>query len=135
MPAARHRLVVLAIAAAGLTSCSSVADAFGPGVPAKEVLVAYLGDLVRGDCAQGARLTTGTFGHGNGELCGATRVTKAVVVPGDPATPSGTEVVYATALTTSGDGVSLAPGDMTWFYDLQEQPNGSWRIAGGGSGP
>lgn len=80
-------------------------------------------------------LATATFSKGNGELCGEARV-DGFRIMGDPATPSSDEVVFATTLTTGGstDG-SVPAGDMTWFYTLERQPGGAWRITGGGSGP
>jgi hypothetical protein len=99
------------------------------------VLDAYLRALVASDCADGRKLTTATFVAGNGELCGDTRVSDYKVNP-VPARPNSTEAVYVTTITTSGtsDG-SVAFGSMTWFYDLVQQPDGAWRIVGGGSGP
>jgi hypothetical protein len=101
---------------------------------AEVVLDAYLRALVADDCDTGRRLATATFAWGSGELCGATRVTAYTINP----VPAGsaTEKVFATTITTSGtaDG-SIQAGAMTWFYDLMQQADGSWRLAGGGSGP
>jgi hypothetical protein len=74
------------------------------------------------------------FGFGNGELCGHTTV-RSFAFDGPPATPSDNEVVFATTLDTTGSAGSIEPGSLTWFYDLLRQPDGAWRIAGGGSGP
>ena len=44
---------------------------------------------------------------------------------------------YSTTLTItrgSGDG-SVAAGERIWFYQLDQQPSGAWRLTGGGSGP
>ena len=99
------------------------------------VLDAYLHALLSGDCAAGHALGTETFRKGNGELCGETTVILARV-NGDPATPSSDEVVFASTLVTTGtaDG-SVPAGEITWFYALGRQPDGSWRLTGGGSGP
>ena len=99
------------------------------------VLDAYLHALLSGDCAAGHALGTETFRKGNGELCGETTVISARV-NGDPATPSSDEVVFASTLITTGtaDG-SVPDGEITWFYALGRQPDGSWRLTGGGSGP
>ena len=79
-------------------------------------------------------LATARFTKGNGELCGATDVSSYTISP----VPAGTanEKVFATTITTSGtaDG-SIQAGATTWFYDLVQQADGSWRLAGGGSGP
>jgi hypothetical protein len=102
--------------------------------PPAAVLDAYLKALNGGDCQTARALVTSTFTVGNGELCGAVRVSAYSVNP-TPATPPDGEVIFATTLTTSGDGVSIPAGDVTWFYDLVHQPSGAWRIVGGGSGP
>lgn len=99
------------------------------------VLDAYLRALVAGDCETGRKLVTETFRTGNGELCGGTGVT-AYRIDLTPARPSPDEVVFGTWLTTTGsDDGSILPGDLGWFYSLRRQPNGSWRIVGGGTGP
>ncbi len=105
-------------------------DSAGPDV----VLDAYLRSLVAGDCDTGWKLATETFTKGNGELCGATDVT-AYEIDGK-AQPSADEVVFGTTVTTTGDnGQSINPGQMIWYYSLKRQPNGAWRITGGGTGP
>jgi hypothetical protein len=71
---------------------------------------------------------------GNGELCGVLDVT-AFTGPDGGARPSDDELVYSTTLTTRGGDRSMPDGDHTWFYSLVRQPDGEWRIAGGGSGP
>lgn len=139
----RGGLLVLALLTVAATASCSAA----PAAPAASsfslppasagadvVLDAYLRALVVGDCPDGRKLTTATFVKGNGELCGDTHVSDYKINP-EPAGDS-TEKVFATTLTTSGtsDG-SVGAGTMTWFYDLVQQPDGSWRIAGGGSGP
>ena len=101
-----------------------------PGV----VLDTYLRALLAGDCDTGGKLATASFRKGNGELCGLTRVT-AYRIDGS-VQPSPNEVVFSSRLTTTGtDDHSIVPGEMIWFYSLQRQPDGSWRLAGGGSGP
>jgi hypothetical protein len=124
-------LVAVAIAGCGNAFVVPPASA-GPAV----VLHAYLDGLVAGNCDAGKVLGTSTFVLGNGELCGATHVRAYSVAPGEPAMPNPNEAVFATTLTTDGsrDG-SVPAGDMTWFYTLERQPDGSWRITGGGSGP
>jgi hypothetical protein len=98
------------------------------------VLGAYLTALRAGDCDTARALTMSTFVVGNGELCGALHVSAFSSLTG-PATPDDREVVFATTLTTNGDGASIPAGDITWFYALDQQPSGAWRLAGGGSGP
>ena len=118
-----------------LVACTSTVavpdDSAGPEV----VLDAYLRALVAGDCETGRALATATFREGNGELCGAVDVT-AFRVDGGPLRPSPDEAVFSTTLTTTGsDDGSIKPGETIRFYSLGRQPNGSWRIVGGGSGP
>jgi hypothetical protein len=119
------------LAACSALSLSPPPDSATPDV----VLRAYLQALVRGDCSAGKVLGTPSFGLGNGELCGQTRVS-SFAINGSPATPNASEVVFATQLVTSGtaDG-TVRPGTLGWFYDLKQQANGAWRLSGGGSGP
>lgn len=130
----RRSLLIGAVAV--LVACSG--PSFSPPTETatpEVVLRAYLEALVRGECSAGKVLGTSSFGFGSGELCGHTTVS-SFIIDGPPAGPTATEVVFATTLVTSGtaDG-SVQPGTLTWFYDLKRQPNGAWRIAGGGSGP
>ena len=123
-------MLVLALAACQ-PAVAVPPDSAGPEV----VLDTYLRALVAGDCDTGRKLATATFGKGSGELCGATRVSAYRIDPGT-ARPSADEVVYSTILTTTGtDDGSVKPGETLWFYSLDRQPSGSWRIAGGGTGP
>lgn len=142
-PAMRRRaaryaalLALLAVVA----GCGSAPEAPTPRIPPPAappgvVLHAYLDSLLVGDCATARLLATSTFRKGNGELCGALSLSAYRVNP-EPATPNANEAVYGTTLTTSGssDG-TVSPGETTWFYDLARQPDGSWRLVGGGSGP
>ena len=99
-----------------------------------EVLSAYLQALRSGDCQSAHALATSSFVHGNGELCGDLTVSAYTPLV-DPATPRDGEVVFATNLTTQGGDGSMPDGLHTWFYALDRQPDGAWRIVGGGSGP
>ena len=128
--------------AAGLTSLlllASCAPAVSlPPEPASPdvVLDTYLRALVAGDCDTGSKLATGAFkGRGYGNLCGETKVT-AYRILGAPAQPNSDERVFATTLTTTGTADGTVPaGQIAWFFTLRQQTGGSWRIAGGGSGP
>jgi hypothetical protein len=124
-------LVLLSIV---LVGCRGGDAAPSPGAAPRDVLQAYLGRLVSNECAKARRLTTATFQVGNGELCGVVRVTSASIDP-IAARPSADEVVFSTRIVASGGGVSLPDGEHVWFYTLRRQPDGEWRIAGGGSGP
>ncbi len=100
-----------------------------------DVLNAYLAAFRANDCATAAKLTTDRFTHGNGELCGAVTIDSYTNASGPAAT--GAEVIYAITLqvvTGSKDG-TIPSGSVLWFYTLQHESNGSWRLTGGGSGP
>lgn len=119
-----------------LAACSrgqSVALPAKDAAPA-EVLTTYLQALRSGDCQSAHALATSSFVHGNGELCGDLTVS-AYTPLGEPATPRDGEVVFGTNLTTKGGDGSMPDGNHTWFYTLDRQPDGTWRIVGGGSGP
>ena len=124
-----------AIAVLVLGSCArDVSAALPPDdAPAAAVLTAYLEFLRSGDCESAHALGTSSFLH-NGELCGDLTVS-AYAPLGDPAVPRDGEVVYMTTLSTRGGDGSMPDGDHTWFYSLDKQAGGAWRIVGGGSGP
>ena len=106
-----------------------------PGQASPEVVLnSYLVALQAGKCEQARAYATPSFVVGNGDLCGALDVLAFGPLTG-PATPQDGEVIFSTTLTTSGDGASIPAGDSLWFYSLVRQPDGSWRIVGGGSGP
>jgi hypothetical protein len=127
------RVALLAVVA--VAACTPAASLPPASAPPEVVLDAYLRALVAGDCDTGRKLATSTFVVGNGELCGATRVSAYQVLL-NPARLMSGEVVFATTITTTGTAdQSIRPGGMIWFYSLDPQPDGSWRIVGGGSGP
>lgn len=105
--------------------------------PPEVVLDAYLRALVAGDCGTSHKLSAGLLllihaGH----LCGQTRVTSYQVLPGGPAHPNAPEAVFTVDLRTTGtDDGTGQPGGLAWFYNLDRQADGSWRITGGGTGP
>jgi hypothetical protein len=126
--------VGLSILALAVAACQP-AVAVPPDSAPEVVLDTYLRALVAGDCSTGRTLATATFQRGNGELCGSTGVT-AYRIEARPARPSADEVVFYTHLKTTGsDDGSIEPGEIGWFYSLDRQPTGAWRIAGGGTGP
>lgn len=131
----RSGIVALTLLAAALVACAAPPVLPPDSAPPAEVLIAYLIALRDGDCDSARLLATPTFTFGNGELCGSVVVSAIGPLVG-PATPSDHEVVFATVLTTGGDGGrSIRPGEVDWFYALERQPNGAWRLTGGGSGP
>lgn len=134
----RRALSVAGVALAGLLAAGGahpVVSRPPDDAPPAVVLDAYLRALVAGDCGTAHALGTSTFSQYNGNLCGATQVSSYRVV-GGPSSPNATERVYATTLVTdgTGDGSNLA-GQLGWFYTLELQPNDTWRLTGGGTGP
>lgn len=100
---------------------------------ASAVLEAYLRAFEAGDCGAAGQVWKGSGEDGN--LCGSTTLSRYQFT-GPPATPSATEVEYAIDLTTTGTGEgSIQPGETLWFFILDRQANGAWRITSGGSGP
>lgn len=104
-------------------------------VSPEAVLDAYLAALLAGDCETARTFATETFTVGSGDLCGGATVEDVRIHPTGPARPSEDEVVIATTLTITGGDASMPDGEQTWFYVLGRQPDGSWRLTGGGSGP
>lgn len=118
-----------------LTACGPAVALPPDSASAKVVLDTYLRALVAGDCDTGRKLAAGAFLQGSGDICGHTDV-KSYGIVGDPAEPSTNERVFATTLTTTGTSDGTVPsGKVTWFFTLDRQPNGSWRLIGAGSGP
>ncbi|HEY8438734.1 MAG TPA: hypothetical protein VIK65_09000 [Candidatus Limnocylindrales bacterium] len=133
--ALRSFFAAVAVLLVAVGGCAPVVT-FPPESAAPAVVLdTYLMALAAGDCQAGRRLALTTFAKGKGELCGETRLI-SYRVDLVPATFSDREVVFAAHLTTTGTADrSVPPGEMLWFYDLLRQPNGAWRLAGGGSGP
>ena len=99
------------------------------------VLEAYLAAFKQGDCVRTEALTAGTFRVGNGQLCGS--VTISDYRNDGFATTADDSRVYSVRLVVSqgsADG-TVPEGDVTWFYSLTRQPDATWLLTGGGSGP
>ena len=125
---------VILLVVAGLAGCGSGAALPPDSAPPEVVLTAYLIALKAGDCGTAHQLADPSFTRSNGDLCGDLHVSAFSPLTG-PATPRDGEVVFSTELTTSGGDFSMRDGQHTVFYTLDRQPNGVWRISGGGSGP
>jgi hypothetical protein len=125
-----------ALAFALLLAACDQTVALPPEQAAPEVVLdSYLRALLAGDCETGRKLVTLSFKRGNGELCGDTRLLAYRIDP-RTARPSPDEIVFSTILTTTGtNDRSIEAGEMIWFYSVSRQPNGFWRLVGGGSGP
>ena len=100
-------------------------------VPPATVLDDYLTAVVANDCSTARALETKDYREGHD--CGMWHIASFGALVG-PATPRDGEVVFDTAVTTHGDD-ALPDGDHLLFFDLIRQPNGAWRVAGGGTGP
>ena len=125
----------LAILVLALAACQAAIAVPPDSATPEVVLDTYLRALVAGDCDSGRKLATATFRMGSGELCGSTHVS-AYRIDAGQAHPSPDEIVFSTRLTTTGtDDGSIEPGEILWFYSLDRQPSGPWRISGGGTGP
>ena len=128
-------LAILMVHAIGACTTSAATPAASPSPPASatDVLTAYLTALKAGDCDRAHTFAAPTFVISNGELCGAVHVSAFTPLLGPTTNPDG--VTFSTDLTTDGDGVSIRPGELMWFYSLARQPDGTWLLIGGGSGP
>lgn len=87
------------------------------------------------DFATADKLTTKAFSTVNGDLCSTVSI-DSYTHPTHPATTNG-EMIYGITLHVVGrskDG-TIPAGDLQWFYTLQHQTDGSWRLIGGGTGP
>lgn len=98
------------------------------------VLRAYLDAVVAGDCTKAHAFAASTFVFGNGELCGRLQMHSYAINP-QPAGNPANDLVFATTIRVTGGDQSMPDGDHTWFYTLKRQPNGAWRLTGGGSAP
>lgn len=127
--------IFILFAVAAVAGCGSGAALPPDSATPDVVLNAYLTALKAGDCGTTHQLfATSNVNVGNGDQCGALHVSAFTPLAG-PATPKAGEVVFSTELTTSGGDFSMPDGQHTWFYTLDRQPSGAWRITGGGSGP
>lgn len=134
-PPVRRAAFALLVGAV-LAACAAGPTVPPDSAPPDVVLTAYLTALVAGDCSGAHALALPSFTAGNGDLCGAITVSAFTPLTA-PATPYGGEVVYATTLTVTrgSDDGSVVAGDHIRFYQLDQQPNGAWRLTSGGSGP
>ena len=106
-----------------------------PSASPRQVVTRYLHALQSGDCDTAHALATSTFVPGNGELCGDVDV-KTFKVAADTASTGLGQITFATQMVTNGSGDgSIPPGELTWFYTVKRQSDGSWRLVSGGSGP
>ena len=120
--------------AANCASCVPAPTLPPDNAPPAVVLTDYLQALQRGDCRTATELAiTLTFNTTNGDLCGVT-IVSVYSISGEPLVVSENEVLYHATLTTSGNASGFPSGEITWFYTLQQQPTGAWRIVDGGAG-
>ena len=126
-----RRVARLALLLFAFSACSTnVAipdDSASPDV----VLDAYLSALAAGDCSTGARLAV----EDGNVLCGHVDVASYGIL-GHPSRIGPDRLIYVTTLLTAGsDDDRVGPGTATWFFSLDKQSSGAWRVAAVGSGP
>ncbi|GEM_PF-1654034 len=107
------------------------ADSLPADAGPREVLQAYLVALKDGDCQAAHTFVTSTFTIGNGELCGGPQILGVGALSG----PASGTTEFATQLTIAHGDDSLPDRQLTWFYQLDRQADGRWRLTSGGSGP
>jgi hypothetical protein len=123
--------IVVACGARAVGRVSMPPDSAEPLV----VLQAWLAAVTAGDCETAHALALPSFKISNGELCGVLKITAIGIIHG-PGVLSANHAAYAAELTTSGsDDGSILPGSLLWFVSIDRQPDGRWRLAGGGTGP
>ena len=129
-----RRFALLACLAIGACQAAPTVQLPADSAEPHDVLIAYLRALMARECATALALTTEGGAQQVADYCGPIRV-RSFQVRGDPAAPNDQERVFSTTLNLQGGEPSLPDGDNTIFFQLIRQPNGAWRIAGGGTGP
>ncbi|MEJ7648339.1 MAG: hypothetical protein WKF57_04710 [Nakamurella sp.] len=101
------------------------------------VVTGYLAAARAGRCEEAAATYWGpppAVGE-RGDLCDST-ISDFDVGPREaPSASARTDVVAATLTTDGSSDQTVPPGTIVWFYQLERQPDGTWRIIEGGSGP
>jgi hypothetical protein len=101
--------------------------------PPVAVLESFLKSLAIRDCEHARAYSTNDGFRQVGGLCDRIVVVHFDVV-GERARSSRDEVVFDAILTIDGRSEGLSGGSR-FFFALERQPSGAWRIAGGGSDP
>lgn len=134
--AATVALGVMCASVAAACSSTRAATIELPGIDASpsQVLDTYLAAFQANDCPQVASLTTPAFVN-NGDLCG--HVTIDSFERGPDHAVVGNETSYAVSLQIASGTLDGTPprNPVLWFFILQRQPDGSWKLTSGGSGP
>lgn len=105
-------------------------DATGP----RGVLEVFLKTLVIHDCAAAMELSTPAGFAEVGGFCERINVVD-FVIRGDAMSDHPDAVTFATRLTIDGANDVMAPGDHAVFFSLAREPDGPWRVSGGGTRP
>lgn len=130
--------IVLAVVLAGCTtSATRVPLPSEPAAP-RTILLAYLDALVAGACASARALAApGLNGFGGGIWCDRPRVIdyRAPFPSDQPGGDPSSQLVYAVEINVMGGDQSLPDGWRVWFFLLEPQPGGMWRVTSTGSGP
>jgi hypothetical protein len=99
--------------------------------PREVVLDAYLSALVAGDCdTAGQFVGSPVYDWGGDAFCGGVTHVVGFRILGDSTWLAMNQVMVETALTTTGftTGMQLPAGDYSFFFDLQQQSSGAWRV-------
>ena len=130
--AAAVGLAVIGSRPSPIPSSSPAALTIPPdSAPPAIVLDAYLRALQAGDCGTASQLTMPlVLGKDYIDLCAVTRVT-AFAIPGDPVVVNFDTVRLTATIRITGVPPSISAGQITWFYSLQRQTSGAWRVIDG----
>lgn len=119
-----------ACSASHLPTTAELAD---PG----RVVRGYLDAAVADDCDGAAGYWVQPEpGYLRGDLCSLGVSSYEIDGADRDTSPSADQRVVAATLTTGGNcDLTVPAGQVLWFFQVLKQPDGSWQIAQGGSGP
>ena len=130
--------IAMALAVAGCGSAATRVPLPSEPAPPRTILLAYLDALVDGDCATARALAApGLNGYPAGIWCDRPRVIDyRAPSPSDaPGGDPSSQLVYAVEINVTRGDESLPDGWRLWFFQLEPQPDGVWRVTSSGSGP
>lgn len=101
------------------------------------VVTGYLTAARAGQCEEAAAVYWSTPDREGprGDLCEFTISAFDVGSHQEPSATERTDVVSVLLTTDGSPDDTVPPGRIVWFYVLDRQPDGTWRITEGGSGP
>lgn len=100
----------------------------------RDVLEVFLKSFAIGDCAVTRELSTPSGFMQVGGFCDRIHVVDFEIL-GDGSASGPDAITFGTSLTIDRGTDVLRPGDHTVFFSLGREPNGPWRVTGGGTGP